>query len=101
MKGRIILGVLVVLIGVVIWHYRIEVGYALVAGFMLRIAAHRAGYRPRRSSFAAKVTAVSAAYGAWNTRWLKPRKGDHHVPVKVTARANVDGPTVDDDGIPY
>lgn len=93
--GRATLFVAAGFAGVLIWLLRVELGYAIVVGFMLRIAAHRMGYRPRRSSFASKVTAVSAAYGAWNTRWLKPKSARATVTSHVGA---VDRP---DDDIPF
>ncbi len=88
----------VLMVALLLWLFRVEIGYALVVGLFLRLALHRAGYRPRRgSSFAAKVTAVSAAYGAWNTRWLKSRAATATIPASVG-----EAPTlVDAKGYPY
>ena len=91
---RIICLVGVVVISTLLYFYWVILGYTLLVGFFLRIAAARAGYRPRRSSMAARLTAAGTLYTAWNTRWLKAKGRRATIPAAA-------GDPHQDDPIPY
>ena len=91
---RIVCLAVIVTVATLLYFYWVILGYCLLVGVMLRVAAARAGYRPRRSSLAAKLTAAGALYTAWNTRWVKAK------PSRATIPATVGDPRQDDD-IPY
>ena len=60
-----------VVAAIILWHW---VLLALLGIFCWKVLAAQLGLRKGRrgSSFARNVTAVSAAYAAWNSRWLNP-----------------------------
>ena len=93
MKRFICLAAIVV-VATLLYFYWIILGYCLFVAFFLRVAAARAGYRPRRSTLAAKLTAAGALYTAWNTRWLKAKARRATIPAAA-------GDPRQDDPIPY
>lgn len=78
------------------WAYLVGAGVLWLAWRMLR---RDLGHRPRpKSSWSSLGRTVSIMYAAWNSRWLKPGRGPNF---KMSMPAKVDGPKVDEDGIPY
>lgn len=79
-----------------LWSYLVGAGVLFLAWRILR---RDLGHRPRpKSSWSSLGRTVSIMFAAWNSRWLKPGRGPSF---KLSLPASVDGPKVDEDGIPY
>jgi hypothetical protein len=84
---------------IIFWHY---IMLGLIAWVCLHFLRSRYGLRGRRSTFAQKVTAGSAAFAAWQSRWINPHKRRTFT-ARVPASA-APAPTVYDqewDDVPY
>lgn len=68
----------------IFWHI---IMLAIVGLMAWRLVLRVHGKGRRGSSFPAKVQAVAVAYAAWNSRWLKPKKGEPKEQLAVTVPA--------------
>lgn len=76
--------VLLALLALIFWHI---IMLAVVGVMAWRLVLRVHGKGRRVSSFPAKVQAVSVAYAAWNSRWLRPKKGEPKNQISVTVPA--------------
>jgi hypothetical protein len=75
------------------WHQLMLVVIGVTAW---RLLLHHAGIRRRPGSFARNVTALSAAYAAWNSRWIKHAATN---PIRVSVHKDAKGAYTGPDGV--
>lgn len=82
----LVVAVLAAALIVIYWHLIAALAFAGLLIHLNRRIRH--GNRRRQPAFAKNVLALSAAYAAWNSRWLSP----HHAKVHANARGTWTAP---------